>query len=147
LDENFDDSKYQKRYTTYTKKIREAKDNVYVKIISDENSQSLASLIEDELSKEGIKFSNTRYNVLLKITTKAKKRRYRSSNAKFANLVFALRKTTIEAFDKNGNVISKVVYKTKEGSSEGFRDAIDKTAKYERKIRQLGIINFITGNR
>jgi len=92
LDENFDDSKYQKRYTTYTKKIREAKDNVYVKIISDENSQSLASLIEDELSKEGIKFSYTRYNVLLKITTKAKKRRYRSSNAKFANLVLLLEK-------------------------------------------------------
>jgi len=147
LDENFDDSKYQKRYTKYTKAIREAKNNLYVKIKYDKNSESLVSLISEYLSDEGVKFSNKNYNVLLEVKTKAKKRRYRSTNEKFANLTFALRKTTIIAYDKNGNVISNVVYKTKEGSSQGFEDAIAKTAKYEKKIKQLGIINFITGNK
>ncbi|NPA65344.1 MAG: hypothetical protein GXO11_00535 [Epsilonproteobacteria bacterium] len=147
IDENFDDSAYTKRYAHYTKEIQKAKNELYVKIEADENSQSLVSLLKEYLSNEGVKFSNTHYNVVLKITTKAKKRRYRSTNEKFANLVFALRKTTIAAYDNNGNLISSVVYKTKEGSNQGFEDAIAKTAKYEKKIKQLGVINFITGNK
>ena len=147
LDESFDDSKYTNRYKTYTKEIRKAKNDMRIKIISDENSESLVSLLKERLSDEGVKLSNRNYNVLLKITTKAKKRKYRSSNVKFANVVFALRKTTIKAYDADGNVISNVVYKTKEGSTEGFEDAIAKTAKYEKKIAQMGVFNFITGNK
>ena len=147
LDESFDDSKYTKRYKMYTKAIRKAKNSLKIKIVSDENSESLVSLLKEKLSDEGVKLSNSNYNVLLKITTKAKKRKYRSSNPKFANVVFALRKTTIKAYDAEGNVISNVVYKTKEGSTEGFEDAIAKTAKYEKKIAQMGIFNFITGNK
>ena len=147
LDESFDDSKYTKRYKMYTKAIRKAKNSLKIKIVSDENSESLVSLLKEKLSDEGVKLSNNNYNVLLKITTKAKKRRYRSSNPKFANVVFALRKTTIKAYDADGNVISNVVYKTKEGSTEGFEDAIAKTAKYEKKIAQMGVFNFITGNK
>jgi hypothetical protein len=52
----------------------------------------------------------------------------------------------IKATDKNGNVVSNVVYKTKSGSSEGFEDAIARTAKYEEIISKKGIISFITGN-
>lgn len=147
LDESFDDSKYTKRYKMYTKAIRKAKNSLKIKIVSDENSESLVSLLKEKLSDEGVKLSNSNYNVLLKITTKAKKRKYRSSNPKFANVVFALRKTTIKAYDAEGNVISNVVYKTKEGSTEGFEDAIAKTAKYEKKIAQMGVFNFITGNK
>ena len=147
LDEDFDDSQYTKRYKMYTKEIRKAKNNLKIKIVSDENSESLVSLLKEKLSDEGVKLSNNNYNVLLKITTKAKKRKYRSANPKFANVVFALRKTTIKAYDGDGNVISNVVYKTKEGSTEGFEDAIAKTAKYEKKIAQMGVFNFITGNK
>ena len=147
LDESFDESKYTKRYKTYTKAIRKAKSGMRIKIISDENSESLVSLLKEKLSDEGVKLSDHNYNVLLKITTKAKKRKYRSSNPKFDSVVFALRKTIIKAYDADGNVISDVVYKTKEGSTEGFEDAIAKTAKYKKKIAQMGVFNFITGNK
>lgn len=147
LDESFDDSNYTKRYKMYTKAIRQAKNNLKIKIVSDENSESLVSLLKEKLSEEGVKLSERGYNVLLKITTKAKKRKYRSSNPKFDNVVFALRKTTIKAYDSDGNVISNVVYKTKEGSTEGFEDALAKTEKYKKKIAQMGVFNFITGNK
>ena len=147
LNSNYDDSKYAKRYMNYTKAMRKAQDDLVFKIKSDVNSEPLASLIRNELSKENVTFSNRRYNVLITITTKAKKKKYRSTNADFAKLTFALRKTIIRATDKNGDVVSNVVYKTKEGSSEGFEDAIARTAKYEKKIAKLGIISFITGNR
>ena len=147
IDPTFDDKRFTKRYATYTKEIQKAKNELRVKIIADRNSQSLVSLLKEYLSNEGVKFSDTNYNVILKITTKAKKRRYKSTNQRFANLVFALRKTTIQALDPQGNVISSVVYKTKEGSNQGFEDAIAKTGKYEKKIQQLGVINFITGNK
>jgi len=146
LNSSYDNSKYTSRYTEYTRKMRQSRNELVFKIIYDDNSEPLASLIKAELSAKNATFNSLKYNVLINITTKAKKRKYKSSNAKFANLTFALRLTTITATDKNGNVVSNTVYKTKEGSSDGFEDAIARTAKYEKKIKQLGIIKFITGN-
>ncbi len=146
LKKDFDEGRYSSRYKRYTKDIRELKNNLVFKIVSDEASEPLASLIEEKLSDMGAKISGgSNYNVLLKITTKAKKRKYRSTNPKFAKLTFALRKTTIRAYDENGNIISNVVYKTKEGSELGFEDALSKTTKYKKKIAQMGIVNFLTG--
>ena len=146
LNSNFDDSKYTSRYMNYTKGMRKAKNDLVFKIKSDSASEPLASLLRNELSSENVIFSNKNYNVLINITTKAKSKKYRSTNAEFAKLTFALRKTVIKATDRDGNVVSNVVYKTKEGSSDGFEDALARTAKYEKKIAQIGIINFITGN-
>lgn len=147
LNSNFDDAKYTSRYMNYTKGMRKAKNDLVFKIKSDSASEPLASLIRNELSSENVIFSNKNYNVLINITTKAKAKKYRSTNAEFAKLTFALRKAVIKATDRDGNVVSNVVYKTKEGSSEGFEDALARTAKYEKKIAQTGIINFITGNK
>ncbi len=146
LNSNYDDSKYTSRYLNYTKEMRKAQDELVFKIKSDKNSEPLASLIRSELSAENATFSKGKYNVLIFITTKAKKRKYKSTNAKFAKLTFALRDTVIKATDRKGNVVSNVVYKTKSGSSEGFKDAIARTSKYEDIIAKKGIISFITGN-
>ena len=146
LDKNYDDSKYTSRYLNYTKEMRKAESKMVFKIVSDKNSQPLASLIRSDLSGLNARFSNKNYNIIISITTKAKKRRYRSTNEKFANLTFALRKTTIKATNKDGDIVSNTVYKTKSGSSEGFEDAIARTAKYEKMIGERGIIAFITGN-
>ncbi|WP_415397970.1 LPP20 family lipoprotein [Sulfurimonas sp. CS5] len=146
LKSNYDDSKYTKRYLNYTKEIRKAKDELVFKIKSDKNSKPLASLIRSELSSQNATFSDTNYNVLINITTKAKMKKYPSTNEKFDKLTFALRTTLIKATGKNGNIVSNAVYKTKSASSEGFEDAILRTAKYEEMIVKKGIIAFITGN-
>ncbi|MEA2092015.1 MAG: LPP20 family lipoprotein [Campylobacterota bacterium] len=146
LNQNYDDSKYSSRYMNYTKEMRKAQNELVFKIKSDENSEPLASLIRSELSAQNATFNDRNYNVLISITTKAKKRKYKSTNDKFAKLTFALRKTLIKATDREGNVVSNVIYKTKSGSSEGFEDAIARTAKYEDMIAKKGIISFITGN-
>ena len=146
LNSNYDDSKYTSRYMKYTKEMRKAESDMIFKIKSDKNSEPLASLIRSQLSLQNASFSDQNYNVLISVTTKAKMRKYKSTNDEFAKLTFALRKTTIKATDRKGNVVSNVVYKTKSGSSEGFEDAIARTAKYEKKIKEKGIIAFITGN-
>ncbi len=146
LNPNYDDSKYTNRYLKYTKEMRNAREKLVFKIEADENSQSLASLIRSKLSAQNIVFSDKNYNTLIKITTKAKKRKYPSANEEFAKLTFALRNTTIKVLDKEGNIVSNTLYKTKDGSPDGFEDAIAKTAKYEKKIKEKGIIAFITGN-
>lgn len=146
LNLSYNDAKYTTRYTEYTRVMRQARNELVFKVVADKNSQSLASLIKTNLSAKNATFNSHNYNVLIDITTKAKKRKYKSTNAQFANLIFALRLTTIKATDKNGNVVSNTVYKTKEGSNDSFEDAIARTAKYEKKIKQLGIIKFITGN-
>ncbi len=146
LNSRYDDSKYTSRYLEYTKEMDKAESLMVFKIKSDKNSEPLASLIRSELSAKNASFSNKNYNVLIIITTKAKEKKYKSTNEKFANLSFALRKTIIKATDRDGKVVSNVVYKTKSASSEGFKDAIARTAKYEKKIKQKGIIAFITGN-
>ncbi|MEA3331925.1 MAG: LPP20 family lipoprotein [Campylobacterota bacterium] len=146
LNSNYDDSKYRLRYLNYTKEMRKSQNELIFKIKSDKNSKPLDSLIRSELSNQNATFSDTNYNVLITITTKARKKRYKSTNDKFANLTFALRDTAIKATDKNGIVVSNAIYKTKEGSSEGFKDAIARTAKYEKMISKKGIFAFITGN-
>ena len=146
LNQNYDDSSYKSRYLSYTNEMRKFQNKLVFKIVWDENSKSLASLIKTKLSAQNITLSNLKYNVLIEITTKAKKRKYKSTNNNFENLTFALRTTTIKAIDKDGNEVSNTVYKTKEGSNISFKDAIQKTAKYEKKINEIGIIKFITGN-
>ncbi|MBU1659742.1 LPP20 family lipoprotein [bacterium] len=146
LNSSYDDSQYTKRYLDYTKEMRKAKDELIFKIEADKNSESLASVIRNNLSAQNATFSDKNYNVIITISTDAKMKKYPSTNDKFAELTFALRKTVIKAIDKNGNIVSNVVYKTKEGSSEGFEDAISRTSKYEKMIQDKGVIAFITGN-
>ncbi|MBU0631903.1 LPP20 family lipoprotein [bacterium] len=144
IKQNFNDSIYLNRYTMYTKEIREAQNNLVFKIQADENSKSLASLVRSELSLENFKFSDTIYNVLIKIRTNAVEKRIDSANPQFANMIWALRTTTIEAYDKTGKRVSNAVVKTKSGSQESFNDAISRTKKYEDIISREGIISFIT---
>lgn len=146
LSSRYDDSKYTTRYLNYTKEMRKAKSELTFKIKSDAASGQLASLVRSELSKENASFSDKNYNVIIDISTKAREQKYASANKEFANLTFALRDTTVSLMDKNGKIISTTVYKTKESSPSGFSDAIAKTAKYEAKIKQSGIMAFITGN-
>lgn len=146
LNPSYDDSKYTSRYMTYTQEMRKAKNDLIFKIKSDKNSQTLASLVRAELSAEHATFNDKEYNVLIEITTKAREKKHASTNEEFAKLTFALRDTTIRATDKNGNIVSNAVYKTKSGSSDGFEDAIARTAKYEEIIAKKGIIPFLTGN-
>ena len=146
LKSNYDDTKYTSRYQEYTKEMRQAKNDLVFKITSDANSQTLAALVKSELSAQNVTFNDRNYNVHIDITTKAKMKKYPSTNKEFANLTFALRNTVIKATDRGGNVVSSVEYKTKEGSSAGFEDAIARTGKYEQKIKQIGIFPFITGN-
>ena len=146
LNVNYDDSKYAKRYLNYTKEMRKAKNDLIFKIKADKNSEPLAALIRSELSAQNAIFSDTNYNVVISIATNAKEAKVNSTNETFNKLTIALRNTVIKATDKNGNVVSNKEYKTKEGSSEGFQDAISRTAKYEKIIAEIGIISFITGN-
>jgi len=145
LKNDYDDSAYALRYLDYTKEMKKVESAMVFKIKSDKNSKSLASLIRSELSAKNVLFSDKNYNILIDITTKAKKRKYKSANKKFANLTFALRKTTIKVIDKNKDIVSNIVYKTKAGSSKGFEDAVERTAKYEKKIKEKGIFAFISG--
>jgi len=142
----YDAASYTARYAEYTDAIRASKRDVVYKIQADENSQTLATLIRSELSAKDATFSNSNYNVLISITTKAKKKKYASTNEKFAKLTFALRKTEIVSAKRDGTVISRALYKTKEGSSKGFKDALQRTTKYKKKIKEKGITAFISGN-
>lgn len=146
LNSGYDDGKYTARYLDYTKEMRKSKSELIFKIKSDSNSKSLASLVRSELSKDHVTFSDKNYNIVIDISTKAKEQKYPSASKEFANLTFALRDTLITATDKNGDIVSSTVYKTKESSPAGFEDAISKTSKYEAKIKQIGIMAFITGN-
>jgi len=146
IDTHFDASEYTSRYAEYTQAIRESKRGLVFKIEADQNSKTLASLIRSRLSAQNATFSDSDYTMLLKITTKAKKKKYKSENAKFAALTFALRITNIKAYDRSGKMTSKVTYKTKEGSSKGFQDAILRTTKYKKKLDEVGVMAFITGN-
>lgn len=141
---SFDDAKYANRYTMYTKEIRDAQNKLVFNIQADKNSETLATLLQSQLSNANYKFSESAYNVLIKIKTSATQQKIDSANPQFANMIWALRTTTIEAYNKAGTRVSNAVVKTKSGSPEGFEDAVARTKKYEEIITRDGIISFIT---
>jgi hypothetical protein len=141
---SFDDSKYASRYTMYTKEMRNAQNALVFNIKADDNSQTLAQLVRSQLSMANYKFSDSSYNVLLKIKTTAVQQKIDSANPQFAAMIWALRTTVIEAYDKQGMRVSNAVVKTKSGSPDGFADAINRTKKYEEIISREGIVSFLT---
>ena len=141
---SFNDGKYSSRYTMYTNEIRDAQNKLVFNIQADKNSETLATLLQSQLSNANYKFSESAYNVLIKIKTSATQQKIDSANPQFANMIWALRTTTIEAYNKAGTRVSNAVVKTKSGSPEGFEDAVARTKKYEEIITRDGIISFIT---
>ncbi len=141
---SFNDAKYASRYAMYTKEMRDAQNKLIFRIQADKNSASLATLLQSQLSNANYKFSDTAYNVLIKIKTSATQQKIASANPQFASMIWALRTTTIEAYNKAGTRVSNAVVKTKSGSPEGFDDAVTRTKKYEEIITRDGIISFIT---
>lgn len=141
---SFNDAEYAQRYAIYTKEMRNAQNAIIFSIKADDNSQTLATLLQSELSMANYKFSDTAYNVLIKISTQAVSQKIDSANPQFAAMTWALRTTLIEAYDKHGTKVSNAVVKTKSGSPDGFKDAINRTKKYEEIITREGIISFMT---
>lgn len=145
LNQSFDDTAYKNKYRIYFKDMRELKSNMVIAINADKNSESLAKLMREYLSRENMKFSKSNANVNIYVSTTGKQRNYKTTNAKLANMYFALRTTVIKAKNEEGQVVSSNVIKTKASSSQSFEDTFNQTKPYEKMIQKNGILAFIIG--
>ena len=135
---------YEKKYQLYAYDFREANNALVIKLESDELSKPLHKIISEKLTALSIKLSKTAYNVTIKVSTTAKKRMFKSTNARLAKTIFAIRTTVIKAINKQGEEISNSVIKTKAGSLISYEDALSQVKPYEKLINKNGIIDFIT---
>ncbi len=139
--------KIENKFQKIQNYVEEQRDTISFALQSDKNSKTLAYLVEEKLQELGYQIVQKHPSLYIKFITKAKKRKIHSTNERFAKLTFALKKATIELFDAKHKRKSRVIYKTKEASPNGFKDALAKTTKYKKKISQLGIIYFLVGKK
>ena len=140
---NYSSKKLLENFGIYEKTVQFDYNSLVFNIKYDKNSSNLASLLEEKLGELGISSNLNNFTYIIDLTTKAKKRKYKSTNKKFSQLTFALRLTTINIKDKEGNLLNKNIHKTKEASSEGFKDAILKNKKYNQMIEKVGVVSFL----
>lgn len=143
INTQYDSTPNTTRYRSYKESIKKDFQNISFSIKTDKNSKNLALLIKEKLYEKGISYDTQSDEFTIELTTKAKKRKYKSTNEKFSKLTFALRLTTIKILDKYSKPIHTTIRKTKEASSKGFQDAINKRSKYKKIIQKIGIVPFI----
>ena len=134
-------------YVTQSNDMRAQKGKLRIRVVSDKISSPLAKLIRAKLSENEVKLSSKAFNVTISVKTTAKKKKYRSSNAKMAQMTFALRTAVIKAVDNKNNVIANRAVKTKAGSSLGYNDALTQVKQYEKLIKKQGILGFLTSSK
>lgn len=144
---SYDDKSSLDRYSDYEDSIRGVKQKAVFSITSDNNSQSLATLLKNYLSEENIKMGKKGANVKLHITTQATDKKFKTSNSKLANLKIVNRVSSLKVKDSKGVVLSNNIVKTKASSSASREDAIQQTKQYEKLISRDGVLSFISGKK
>ncbi|MBE0492810.1 MAG: LPP20 family lipoprotein [Thiomicrospira sp.] len=114
-------------------------------IQADQNSQALAQLIEQQLTTENYKLSNTGANVRIQLSTQTSPMSVRTTDARIASLKMVNRDSQITVTDVNNRTVSTVNMKARGVSSESEQAAIRDTTAYSRLMQGKSIIEFLSG--
>lgn len=114
-------------------------------IQADQNSQALAQLIEQQLTAENYKVSNSGANVRLQVMTQATPLSVRTTDARIASLKMVNRDTQITVTDAQNRTVSTANLKARGVSPESEQAAIQDTTAYSRMMQGKTIIEFLSG--
>lgn len=114
-------------------------------IQADQNSQALGKLIEQQLTTENYKLSNTGANVIIQLNTQATPLSVRTTDTRIANLKMVNRDTQITVSDAKNRKVSTANYKARGVSPESEQTAIQDTTAYSRMMQGKTIIEFLSG--
>lgn len=114
-------------------------------IQADQNSQALAQLIEQQLTAENYKVSNTGANVKVQLSTQATPLSVRTTDARIASLKMVNRDTQITVTDAKNRTVSTANLKARGVSPESEQAAIRDTTAYSRMMQGKTIIEFLSG--
>ncbi|WP_440903092.1 hypothetical protein ACMZOO_09260 [Catenovulum sp. SX2] len=145
INPDVDDTAYYNQYTNYQNDFAQASENAVIGFKYDANSKSLVELLKKYLSQDNFKLGQQNANVIIEVSTDAKERSIKTSDASLKNLTFVERATIFKVKSANGNVISSHVVKTKASSSQGFDDAVQQIKAYDKMIREQGALPFVSG--
>lgn len=112
---------------------------------ADQNSQALAQLIEQQLTAENYKISDSAANVRLQVTTQATPLSVRTTDARIASLKMVNRDTQITVTDTKKRTVSTANLKSRGVSPESEQAAIQDTTAYSRMMQGKTIIEFLSG--
>lgn len=145
INPDFNDSTYYSQYNSYQAELTEASQNAVINFKHDENSQALVELLKKYLSQDNFKMGQQNANVIIEVSTEAKERTIKTSDASLKNVTFVERATIFKVKNSNGNLISSHVVKTKASSAQGFEDAVQQTKAYDKLIKEQGALPFVSG--
>jgi len=153
ISENFNDRKYREQYEGYLYEIKYLSNNAIV-YFNKSKATTFQNIVKKYVSQLGMKIVKNREIVkknqlnnliIIDIKKSAEKKHYKSSNPKFKTAHFAQVKITLTCLNYANKVLSKNIISMLNISLESFQDAVNKTKKFENKIKDHGILNILMG--
>lgn len=138
----FNSGKYGEISLQTQQTIQEQNQQAVFKIISDQNSASLAKVLEQQLTQEGFRLGKNA-NISLQLTTDAKPLSVKTTDARIAKLTMADRTSSIKVFDQNQQLVGQKTLKTRGVSADNFASAVQDSAPYSREFSDKTFVEFI----
>jgi len=149
INSSFDDKSYRAKIDKLANNIEDAKANVLVKIVS-KNAPNYANIVKKYISSAGINIANgnsinNSNLVTIEVDKQSKSKLVKSSDPRLKGASFADVIVTIKTI-ANNKVVAQNSIKVLNISKEGYESAVRKTAKFEREIKNKGIMNILLEN-
>lgn len=149
IDGNFDDKKYQAKLDSiYSEKIQMIS-RTGVLVLGDSSTQVYKDLVKEYISNLGLNIIKSKNKVaandlfIVNISMTARNKKVKTSNPRLRGASFADVKITLTTSNSQNKVIGKSIINVLNISKEGYAHAVTKTQKFEKKIKQEGIVNIL----
>lgn len=149
INNSFDNTKYDERLLNIKNEAVALKSNASVFVNSKNNAKPYAAVVKQYISSLGLKIVNSsnvknKNNLLIiDVLVDAKSKPVKTSDPRLKGASFADVTITLKTLNSSKKILAQNIVKVLNISKEGYNHAANKTQKFERKIKQEGILNIL----
>lgn len=149
INNSFDNTKYDNTLLDIKNKATDLKSNALVYVNFKNDVKPYAEIVKQYISSIDLNIVETanvknRNNLLIiDVSMVSKSKKVKTSDPRLRGASFADVTITLKTLNSNHKVLAQNLIKVLNISKEGYKDAVNKTQKFEREIKQQGILNIL----
>jgi len=146
INNSFDIENYQNNLLNIRNNIEEMKSDANILVKGSSNTEAFKDIIKQNLSSLGLNLVNNASSknlVIVDVNVNAKNKKVKTSDPRLRGAKFADVKITLTTLNADNKIIAKNIIRVLNISKESYIDAVNKTQKFERKIKKQGILNIL----
>jgi non-canonical (house-cleaning) NTP pyrophosphatase len=147
IDNNFNQNEYEAKLNKITNNVLTMKSEAGVYISGEDNA--FKEMIKQYVSSLGLTIISSKNAVskdkllIINVKVSSKLKKVKSNNPRLKGASFAEVYITINTLNSSGKILANNTINVLNISKEGYKEASIKTQKFERKIKQNGILNIL----